>query len=217
MAGLKRRKIPVTLTIEEVNKLIKQPNKNVPTGLRNKAILSFIWDTGTRVSDVINLKPGNISISKREAIIKNGKYDVDRNLLFSDYTAELLKKYKEARPKGKYFFSTLKGGKLDRIYLYNMIRRYAKRAGINKKIGLHTLRHSFALKFYKDSNHDLIRLQKILGHRNINTTEIYCYMDNTDIKEGLEAYYNKRDSRDKNIKDRINALEEQIKALKEDI
>ena len=57
-------------------------------------------------------------------------------------------------------------------------------------------------RFYKDSGHYLIRLQKILGHRNINTTEIYCYMDNTDIKEGLEAYYNKRDSKDKNIEDR---------------
>ena len=217
MAGLKRRKIPVTLTIEEVNKLAKQPNKNVPTGLRNKAILLFIWDSGARVSDVINLRPGNINVSSREAIVKNGKYNVDRNLLFSDYTAELLGKYKKARPKGKYFFCTLKGGKLDRVYLYNMIRRYAKRAGIGKKVGLHTLRHSFALKFYKESNHDLIRLQKILGHRNINTTEIYCYMDNTDIRKGLEAYYSKRDSKDKNIEDRIKTLEEQIKALKDDI
>jgi len=212
--NLKRRKIPITLTVDDVNRLVNQPNKRVPTGLRNKAILSFIWDSGSRVSDIINLKPGNINISNREAIIKNGKYDVDRNLLFSDYTAELLKRYKEARPKGKYFFCTLKGNKLDRVYLYSMIRRYAKRAGINKKVGLHTLRHSFALKFYQDSGHDLIRLQKILGHRNINTTQIYCYMDNTDIKEGLEAYYSKRDSDDKNIKDRIGALEEQIKALK---
>ena len=217
MAGLKRRKIPVTLTAEEIGKIIAQPNKRVPTGLRNKAILSFIWDSGARVSDVINLKPGNINISKREAIIKNGKYNVDRNLLFSDYTANLLEKYKKARPKGTYFFCTLEGNKLDRVYLYSMIRRYAKRAGINKKAGLHTLRHSFALKFYQDSGHDLIRLQKILGHRNINTTQIYCYMDNTDIKEGLEAYYSKRDSADKNIKDRINTLEEQIKALKANI
>jgi len=157
-----RRKIPVTLTTDEVGKLIKQPNKNVPTGLRNKAILSFIWDSGARVSDVVNLKPGNINIGKKEVIIKGGKGGVDRNLSFSDYTGVLLKKYKEARPKGEYFFCTLQGNKLDRVYLYAMIRRYAKRIGITKKIGLHTLRHSFALKFYKDSGHDLIRLQKIL-------------------------------------------------------
>ena len=95
-----------------------------------------------------------------------------------------------------------------------MIRRYAKRIGIDKKIGLHTLRHSFALKFYKDSGHDLIRLQKILGHKNINTTEIYCYMDNSDIKESLEAYYSKRDSRNQDIKDKIKFLEEEIWSLK---
>ena len=139
------------------------PQMDAGLGQDNSARL----DSGPRVSDITGLRPGNINISDREAIIKNGKYDVDRNLLFSNYTADLLKKYKEARPKGKYFFCTLKGNKLDRVYLYNMIRRYAKRAGINKKIGLHTLRQSFALKFYKDSNHDLIRLQKILGHRNI--------------------------------------------------
>lgn len=209
-----RRKIPITLTVEEMNNLIKQPNKNVPTGLRNKAILSFIWDSGARVSDVVNLKTGNINIGKREVTVIGGKGDVDRNLSFSDYTGELLKKYKEARPKGEYFFCTLQGNKLDRVYLYSMIRRYAKRIGIDKKIGLHTLRHSFALKFYKDSGHDLIRLQKILGHKNINTTEIYCYMDKSVIKEGLEAYYSKRDSRNQDIKDKIKFLEEEIRSLK---
>ncbi len=85
-----RRKIPVTLSPEEVKKIIAQPNKRVPTGLRNKAILSFIWDSGARVSDVINLKPGNLSIGKREAVILNGKGGIDRKLSFSDYTADLL-------------------------------------------------------------------------------------------------------------------------------
>jgi len=209
-----RRKIPITLTAEEVGKLIKQPNANVPTGLRNKTILSFIWDSGARVSDVINLRPGNINIGKKEVTIIGGKGDVDRNLSFSDYTGQLLKKYKEDRPKGEYFFCTLGGNKLDRVYLYAMIKRYAKRIGITKKVGLHTLRHSFALKFYKDSGHDLIRLQKILGHKSLVTTQLYCYIDGTDVKEGLEAYYSKRDSADKNIEDRIKALEEEIRSLK---
>lgn len=94
-----RRKIPVTLTIEEINSLIGQPNKNVPTGLRNKAILSFIiWDSGARVSDVINLRPGNINIVKREATVIYGKGGIDRHLSYSEYTAELLKKYKDQRP-----------------------------------------------------------------------------------------------------------------------
>ncbi len=157
-----RRKIPTTLTAEEVRKIIDQPNKRCPTGLRNKAILSLVWDSGARVSDITNLKPGDLSISKKEIIIKNGKGGVDRILSFSEYTQDLLKKYKADRPKGEYFFCTLKGNKLDRVYLYSMVRRYAKRVDITKKVGMHTLRHSFALNFYKNSNHDLIRLQKII-------------------------------------------------------
>jgi len=91
-----------------------------------------------------------------------------------------------------------------------MIRKYAQRAGIKKRVGCHTLRHSFALNFYKDSGHDLIRLQKILGHKSLVTTEIYCYIDSTDVKEGLEAYYSKRDLKDKNIEDRIKDLEKEF-------
>ena len=212
-----RRKIPVTLTAEEIGKIIAQPNKRVPTGLRNKAILSFIWDSGARVSDVINLRPGDLNIGKREATIKGGKGGVDRTIAFSDYTAGLLKKYKEARPKGEYFFCTLKRKKLDRVYLYSMIRRYAKRIGIKKKIGLHTLRHSFAMSFYKNSGHDLISLQKLLGHKSLRTTEIYCYMDSTDIKKASDKYYKKRDSKDSDILKRIKDLEKQIQDLKADI
>lgn len=212
-----RRKIPVTLTAEEIGKMIAQPNKRVPTGLRNKAIISFVWDSGARVSDVINLKPGDLNIGKREATAKGGKGGVDRHITFSDYTVTLLKKYKEARPKGNYFFCTLKGKKLDRVYLYSMIRRYAKRAGINKKIGLHTLRHSFSINFYKNSGHDLISLQKILGHKSLRTTEIYCYMDSTDIKKASDKYYKKRDSKDRDISKRIKDLEKQIQDLKADI
>lgn len=212
-----RRKIPTTLTAEEIGKIIAQPNKRVPTGLRNKAILSFVWDSGARVSDVINLKPGDLNIGKREATIKDGKGGVDRHIAFSDYTATLLKKYKEARPKGNYFFCTLQGNRLDRVYLYSMVRIYAKRIGIKKKIGLHTLRHSFALDFYKNSGHDLISLQKLLGHKSLRTTEIYCYMDSTDVKEASDKYYKKRDSKDRDISKRIKDLEKQIQALKDDI
>ena len=68
----------------------------------------------------------------------------------------------------------------------------------------------FALNFYKTSSHDLISLQKILGHKNINTTTLYAYTDNTDVKEASDLFYSIRDSKDKNIKDRIKALKEDI-------
>ncbi|MBA7580754.1 Tyrosine recombinase XerD [subsurface metagenome] len=227
-----RRKIPITLTIEEIQKIINIPNENLPTGLRNKAILSFIWDSGARVSDVINLRPGNINIGKREATVICGKGGIDRHLSYSEYTARLLLKYKNQRPKGNFFFCTeyktnnpkyKKGkiaNKLDRIYLYSMIRKYAQRAGIKKRIGCHTLRHSFALNFYKNSEHDLISLQKILGHKNINTTTIYAYMDGSAVKESLEAYYKQRDHKnfeDKDIAEQIKELAKEIQLLKANI
>jgi len=213
-----RRKIPVTLTPEEVEKIIHQPDKRVPTGLRNKALLSFIWDSGARVSDVVNLKTGNVKVSKREAVVIKGKGGIDRNLSFSDYTAELFERYKKIRPKSEYFFCTLKGKKLSRLYLYNMVRRYALRAGITKKIGLHTLRHSFALDYYQKSGHDLIRLQKILGHRSIGTTQLYCYMDSSDVINGLKNYYGRRKNGSKdNVDERIRQLEEEIRKIKADV
>ena len=185
-----RRKIPVTLTVKEVNKLIEQPNKRVPTGLRNKVILLFIWDTGARVSDIINLKPSNINISKKEATIINGKGGVDRNLSFSEYTSEMLKKYKESRPKSRYLFSTLNGNKLNRIYLFSMVRRYAKRAGILKKIGIHTLRHSFATDLLRNGA-DIRSVQEMLGHKNIATTQIYTHVTNPQLKNIHEKFHEK--------------------------
>jgi len=225
-----KRKIPVILTPEEVNNLIKQPNKNVPTGLRNKAILSLLWDSGARVGDILNLKPGNISITKREAFFENGKYGVDRWVGFSEYTADLLDRYKKARPKGEYLFCTLSnelkdkdtkkrdtrpGNKLDRVYLYNMIRRYAKRAGINKRVGLHTIRHSFATDYLKRTK-NLATLQKILGHKSIKTTSVYLHYDKTDVIEGLNQYWGKRDkTKEEKTLDKIAVLEDQLRAIKE--
>ncbi|GAI85062.1 unnamed protein product [marine sediment metagenome] len=160
----------------------------------------------------------DFSISDLVDAIKEGKYGVDRTVNFSDYTAELLKQYKKQRSKSDYLFCTLKGNKLSRKYLYNMARRYAKRVQINKLVGLHTLRHSFALKYYQDSNHDLFGLQKILGHSRVSSTQIYCYIDNTHVKKGLESFYSKRDkgndSKDKNIEEKIKTLEEEIQNLK---
>jgi len=225
-----RRKIPIILTVEEIQKIIKIPNEKTRTGLRNKAMLSFIWDSGCRVNDLINLRPGNINIGKREVTVLGGKGGVDRNLLFSDYTASLLKKYKDQRPESKYFFCTeyqtnntknrkqKTANKLDRVYIYNTIRNYAKRAGINKRVGPHTFRHSYALNFYR-ATHDLITLQKILGHKSLVTTQIYCYIDNTDVKKASEVYYKKRDDHyeDPGIASKIEDLEKQLRLLKASI
>ncbi|MFO7928846.1 MAG: site-specific integrase [Candidatus Humimicrobiaceae bacterium] len=211
---MNRRKIPEYLTEEEVKKIIAQPNKRTPTGLRNKAILSFIWDTGSRTGDIINLRPSRIRLKDREADLKDGKYGVDRTVIFSEYTAELLREYKKQRPKSEYLFCTLEGNQLSRRYLYNMVRRYARRAGIDKKVGGHAIRHSYAIKFYKDSGHDLFALQKLLGHSRVTSTQVYCYIDNEHARKAQESYFTKRDHKD-TIEDKLRALEEQIQQLRD--
>jgi len=216
MKNRNNRKIPVILTAEEVKKIIEQPNKRTPTGLRNKALLSLMWDSGARAGDILNIRPRNISITKREVFYENGKYGVDRDSGFSEHTADLLTRYKRIRPKrSDYFFCTLKGKQLDRVYLYNMIRRYTKRAGIDKRVGLHTIRHSFATDYLKSKDSNLATLQKILGHKNIRTTSVYLHYDKTDVINGLNRYYPQRDSNNKNtLEDKIRALEYQLKEIK---
>ena len=221
-----RRKIPITLNTGEITKILQIPNERTKTGLRNKAILHFAVDSGARVSDIVNLRPCDLNIGKGKAIVRGGKGDVDRTIFFDKYAATLLKKYKDQRPKGEYFFCSeyqannpeLKKGKigqkLNRFYLYTMINKYAKRAGIEKKIGMHTLRHSFALSFYQRT-HNLRALQELLGHVDLRTTELYLYMDSTDIKKASDEYYKKRDSKTPDLENRIKALEEESQKLKD--
>lgn len=213
---MNKRKIPEYLTEEEVKTIIAQPNKRTPTGLRNKAILSFVWDTGARTGDIINLRPSRIRLKDRKAELKDGKYGVDREVIFSEHTAELLREWKKRKPQSDYLFCTLKGNKLSRKYIYNMVRRYAKRAGIDKKVGLHAIRHSYATKFYKESEHDLFALQKLMGHSRVTSTQVYCYIDNEHADKAQESYLNKRDKSNK-IEDKLKALESQIKELKDQI
>lgn len=223
------RKIPVTLTKSEMDRILDIPNERTKSGLRNKTILSLMWDSGARVSDITNLKPGNINIKKREILIKNGKGGVDRNLTFSDLTGKLLLRYSNQRPKGQYFFCSEYvcndpdkkkkhniGNQLNRVYIFSMIRKYAARAGIDKKIGCHSLRHSFALDYYKRT-HDLMTLQRLLGHESLQSTQIYCYMDNSDVMSASEAYYKKRDGldEDKNIAEKIKEIEKELDRIEE--
>lgn len=195
-----RSKLPVILEREEAYKLIKQPNKRYPTGLRNKAIISIMLNCGIRVSEVTNLKPNSINLTDGKLRVVNGKGKKDRDIPFiSENTLYLLREWKKIKPKdSSYFFTTLinrsndrftseKGRKLSERYIQLMIKRYAKKAGINKDVTPHTLRHSFATDFYKRTK-DIEALKKILGHSDISTTQIYITLANLDVEKALKEY-----------------------------
>ena len=195
-----RRKLPVILDREEALKLIRQPNKRYVTGLRNKAIISLMLNCGLRVSEVTGLKPNDINITDGKLRVVNGKGQKDRDIPFiSESTLELLREWKKKKQKAiKHFFTTLvdrkndrfsskKGQKLSDRYIQFMIKRYARKSGINKDVTPHTLRHSFATDFYKRTK-DIEALRKILGHSDISTTQIYVTLANLDVENALKEY-----------------------------
>ena len=182
-----RKKLPVILEPEEAQNLLKQPNKRYPTGLRNKAMLSLMLHCGLRVSEVVNLRPGNINLTKGKLRVENGKGNKDRDLAIPEYLIDLFDSWRKKRPESNFFFSTLKGKKLSVRYLQQMVKRYALKVGINKNISPHTLRHTYATQYYKQTK-DIETLRRILGHSDISTTTIYITLANIDVENGMKAF-----------------------------
>jgi len=184
----KNRKIPVVLSLEEIKALKFAPNERCLSGLRDKAIITLVLNTGLRVDEVINLKPENIDIQNKIITLDHAKNDSFGNVVFnSDEAINLLKKWKSKRMLAPWLFCTITeqkkivvdgrytkpGNKLSRQYLTTMVKRYAKKAGIiSKRISFHTLRHTYATWLYIKT-HDIEVVRQQLRHKSINTTTIY--------------------------------------------
>ncbi len=182
-----RHKLPVVLEVDEARGLLDAPNKRYPTGVRNKAMLSVMLNMGLRVSEVSNLKFRDVSINKRKLRVVNGKNGKDRDLVIPGYTLELLEKWKVVRPESDYFFSSLVGSKVGIRYIQDMVGRYRERSEIDKNVTPHTLRHTFATEFYRQTK-DIETLRKILGHSDISTTQIYVTLANIDVENAMNGF-----------------------------
>ena len=182
-----RKKLPDILTDEEARRLIDIPNKRYYTGLRNKAMITLMINTGLRVSEVTNLKTNQVDLNSRSLKVVNGKGHKDRNLIIPGKTAELLKQWNKKRLQGDYLFNTKEGKQLQVRYIQAMIKRYSNRAGIDKNIYPHSLRHTFATNFYRQTK-DIETLRKLLGHSDISTTMIYISLANIDVENAMNSY-----------------------------
>lgn len=185
MKFTRRKKLPVVLEPVEAQRLLKQPNKRYLTGLRNKAIMLVMLNMGLRVSEITDIRSGNINITSKKVRIVNGKGGLDRDLVIPAGIEETLRQWKSRKPRNtKYFFTTLKGKQLSTRYLCEMVKRYSKKAGINKNISPHTLRHTYATEYYRQTK-DIETLRRILGHADISTTTIYITLGNSDVEKGM--------------------------------
>lgn len=181
------RKLPQTLSADDMRKLLGQPDPSEPLGARDQAMLELLYATGLRVSELVQLQTQRVSFQGDYLTVK-GKGSKMRAVPFGRWARKKLSTYmSQVRPrllKGKsssFVFINRSGKPLSRQGFWKLMRRYALVAGIDKRVTPHTLRHSFATHLL-EGGADLRSVQSMLGHADISTTQIYTHVDGARLK-----------------------------------
>ena len=186
------RKIPEVLTATEQEALLAQPNPRYLTGQRNRTMLRLMLDTGLRLAEVTSLRWKDIDLLSGKVMVRQGKGSKDRTLWTGEENITALAAWRERQArecdgKPEIVFSTAEGKRLDPSYVRKMVKRYARKAGIEKRISPHTLRHTFATDLYRETT-NLRITQKALGHANIATTQIYTHIVDEELEGALKSF-----------------------------
>ena len=188
------RKLPDVLTVEEIDKILSQPDVNSPLGLRDKTILELMYACGLRVSEVLTIKTSNI-LFEDEVIRVLGKGSKERIVPVAASTLEWIKIYIAnsrttlAKPFSEdHLFLNWRGGKLSRMAIWDIISKYSKMAKISKQVHPHIFRHSFATHLL-EGGADLRSIQEMLGHADISTTQIYTHVDISYLKQVHKQFH----------------------------
>ncbi len=186
------RKLPDVLTIQEVDRLLSQPDKDSLYGIRDMAMLEVLYATGVRVSELISLKLNDVNIDvgylisfgkgSKERIIPIGESAKEKIIGYLNHSRQKLLKGMSI-PE---LFANHSGKKMSRQGFWKIIKKYGKFAGIKSRISPHSLRHSFATHLL-ERGADLRSVQQMLGHADISTTQIYTHV----LKERLREVYDK--------------------------
>lgn len=190
-----RRKLPDTLSFEEIEKLIAQLDQSTPEGTRNKAILETLYSCGLRVTELIELKLSCLYLDIG-FIRVIGKGDKERLVPIGSDAIKFIKIYKEnirslQTIQSGYediLFLNKRGTGLSRVMIFYIIKALAAKAGITKNISPHTFRHSFATHLV-EGGADLRAVQEMLGHESITTTEIYTHLDRDYLRDTLQRFH----------------------------
>lgn len=179
------KKMPEILTVEEINLLLEQPSKTTPKEIRDKAMLELLYATGMRVSELISLKLSDVNLTMNYILCRDD--NKERVIPIENAAKSALENYiKNMRESmcedSEYLFTNLKGKQMTRQGFWKLIKSYAKRAGIDKEITPHMIRHSFASHLVTNGA-DLKAVQEMLGHSDISTTQIYLRSRQSKIKE----------------------------------
>lgn len=189
----KEKRLPNSLTSEEIDALFLAPNLLTDKGIRDRAILEMLYATGLRVSELLNLKMKDIDFLSRFLKV-HGKGNKERIVPYSEFSRIYLDKYLSGPRKrfakltsSKYLFLNKKGEPLTRIYLFKALKEYAKIANIDHPVSPHLLRHSFATHLLENGA-SLRSVQELLGHSKISTTQIYTEVSSKRIIGAYDLY-----------------------------
>ncbi|VTS80187.1 integrase/recombinase XerD [Enterococcus hirae] len=177
----KVQKLPSTLSLTEVERLIETPDTTKNLGIRDRAILEVMYATGMRVSELVGLKLSDLHLSL--GLVQTlGKGDKERIIPLGDYAIQWLERYLDearpllvANPSETHVFVNHHGTGLSRQGIWKNLKQLVREAGINKEVTPHTLRHSFATHLLENGA-DLRTVQELLGHADISTTQIYTHI-----------------------------------------
>jgi integrase/recombinase XerD len=189
------RKLPDTLSLEEIDLIISEIDLSKPQGERNRAIIEVLYGCGLRVSELINLK--NSDLFFEEGFIKvTGKGNKQRFVPIGSIAIKYIEIYRkevrihqEVNPTAlDTLFLNRRGNGLTRAMIFHIVKELTEKAGIHKKISPHTFRHSFATHLLENGA-DLRAIQQMLGHESITTTEIYTHIDKSHLTQVINEFH----------------------------
>ena len=189
------RKLPDTLSENEINDLIAAIDLSHPQGERNRAILETLYGCGLRVSELINLKLSDLFFDE-DFIQVTGKGNKQRLVPIADINKKYILIYMEqirahqtiAPEATDILFLNRRGKQLTRAMVFTIVKQLAEKIGLKKTISPHTFRHSFATHLLENGA-DLRAIQQMLGHESITTTEVYMHVDRTHLAKVLEKFH----------------------------
>lgn len=186
--------LPKFLSLEEVDRLLEQPDVARPLGLRDKALIELLYATGLRVSELISLRAGDLNIEEGY-LTCIGKGDKQRLVPMGHQAADWVRRYiREARPtivkkkSSPWLFVNARGGALSRVGFWKVLKGYGVAAGVSRDLSPHVLRHSFATHLL-ERGADLRMIQVMLGHADLSTTQIYTHVLEARLKAVYERFH----------------------------
>jgi integrase/recombinase XerD len=186
--------LPKFLSIEEVDRLIAQPDIDTPLGLRDRAMIELLYATGLRVSELIGVKPSDLHLDD-QYMTCIGKGNKERLVPIGEEAAAWIRNYQRTargqllrRRTSPRLFLNARGGSLSRVGFWKILKQYARKANLPRTLSPHVVRHSFATHLL-DRGADLRSIQMMLGHADLSTTQIYTHVLEARLRSVYDRFH----------------------------